>query len=120
MKIAITVQGSSLDDPLDPRFGRARRFLVVDTVSGATTIRDNTVNLNATQGAGIQTAQNVADAGATAVITGHVGPKAFKVLQAAGIAIYLAETSSARAALEQYQHGALRQQQTADVEGHWS
>lgn len=49
---------------------------------------DNTTNMNALQGAGIATAETVSDHGAAAVITGHLGPKAFAALQAAGISGY--------------------------------
>ena len=52
MKVAITVQGRSLSDPLDPRFGRARIFLIADTETGAVETLDNAVNLGAAPGAG--------------------------------------------------------------------
>ena len=83
MKIAITSQGPSLDSLVDPRFGRAKHFILADTEADAFTAHDNAQNLNAPQGAGIQAAQTVARLGAEAVLTGHVGPKAFAVLKAA-------------------------------------
>lgn len=119
MKVAITVQGKSLSDPLDPRFGRARTFLIVDPETGAVEALDNAVNLSAAQGAGIQSAQRIAQSGATAVITGHVGPKAFAVLHAAGIAIYVAPAGAAEQALAQFRRGELSRQSAADVESHW-
>ena len=120
MKVAITVQGSGLGDPLDPRFGRARKFLIIDTDTGALVIHDNVVNLNAAQGAGIQAGQQVVDSGATAVITGHVGPKAFRVLEAAGVPVYLATDCTAGEALNRFNRNELTQQKNADVEGHWA
>ena len=83
MKIVITSQGTSLESPVDPRFGRAKHFVLVDTNTGELSAHDNSQNLNAPQGAGIQAAQAVAQLGAEAVLTGHVGPKAFTTLQAA-------------------------------------
>jgi len=80
MKIAITSRDPGLDGTVDPRFGRASCFVVVDTETGAHETRRNTQNLNAAQGAGIQAAQAVAHMGAEAVLTGHVGPKAFSTL----------------------------------------
>ncbi len=60
MKIVVTAQGSNLDSPVDPRFGRARYFLLIDTDTGQFTAHDNVQNLNAPQGAGIPAAQTVA------------------------------------------------------------
>jgi predicted Fe-Mo cluster-binding NifX family protein len=66
-----------LQSPLDPRFGRAKYFIVLDTDSGAFSAADNSVNLNPAQGAGIQAGKRVVELGADGLITGHVGPKAF-------------------------------------------
>jgi predicted Fe-Mo cluster-binding NifX family protein len=35
MRIAVTAQGRELNSPVDPSFGRARFFVVIDTGSGA-------------------------------------------------------------------------------------
>ena len=78
MKIAITAQGQDLSDQLDPRFGRAKWLILTDTDTDHIEVHDNSVNLNATSGAGIQTAQNVTNLGAEAVITGNIGPNAFR------------------------------------------
>ena len=48
------------------------------------TYLDNGSSQVLAQGAGIETAQRVADAGAEAVLSGYVGPKAFEALKAAG------------------------------------
>lgn len=119
MKVAITVQGTSLNDQLDPRFGRAKQFLIVDTDTGEAALRSNEVNLNAAQGACIQAGQQFVDSGAAAVITGHVGPKAFKVLEVAGVPVYLAADCTAGEALDRFKRNELSQQKTADVEGPW-
>jgi len=119
MKVAITSQGQDLAAAVDPRFGRARYFVLVDTESGATSAADNSQNLNAAQGAGIQAGKNVADLGAQAVITGHVGPKAFATLRAAGIDIYTGATGTVADAVDQFKAGSLQQAAGANVEGHW-
>lgn len=119
MKIAITAMGQDLDDPMDPHFGRAKGFLLVDTETGAATAHDNTQNLQAAQGAGIQAAQAVARLGAEALISGNVGPKAFRALSAAGIKIFLAKAGSVREAVEQFKAGELPETTEANVEGHW-
>jgi predicted Fe-Mo cluster-binding NifX family protein len=120
MKVVVTSQGTNLDSPVDPRFGRAKHFLLVDTDTMQATAHDNTQNLNAPQGAGIQAAQAVYKLGAGAVITGHVGPKAFTTLQAAGVAVHLGASGTARDAIEQFRSGRLQLAETANVEGHWA
>ncbi len=119
MKVAFTTSGDSLEAPLDSRFGRAPKILVYDLDRQTFEITDNTQNLNAAQGAGIQAAQNVARTGATHLVTGHCGPKAFKVLKAAGIAIYTTDAASVADALDRFRAGSLKPAHDADVEGHW-
>lgn len=119
MKIAITTRGTTLADELDGRFGRAARFLLVDTESDTVSVIDNTQNLNAAQGAGIQAARTVWEAGAEALLTGHCGPKAFRALDAAGVAVYTGASGTAQEALEAFQSGSLARAGAADVDGHW-
>jgi predicted Fe-Mo cluster-binding NifX family protein len=119
MKAAFTAQGPGLDAPVDPRFGRARCFVVVETDTGEHTVHDNAQNLNAPQGAGIQAARTVAELGVSAVVTGHVGPKAFATLRGAGIDVYAGATGTVGEALEQFRRGELSAADGADVEGHW-
>ncbi|MGQ9574832.1 MAG: NifB/NifX family molybdenum-iron cluster-binding protein [Thermoguttaceae bacterium] len=119
MKIAVTAQGRDLDSPVDPRFGRARAFVVFDTDTGQATVHDNQVNLNALQGAGIQAARMMAQLGVSAVITGHVGPKALAALQAGNLTVYTGATGTVRQAVEAFQAGRLHPADKADVKGHW-
>jgi predicted Fe-Mo cluster-binding NifX family protein len=119
MKIAFTTDGSELNALLDSRFGRSPKFLVYDLDSGTFEVIDNQKNLNAAQGAGIQSAETVARLGAKALVTGHCGPKAFRVLLAAGIKIFNTDAPTVADALEQYRAGKLIEAKAADVEGHW-
>lgn len=119
MKIAITSSGTDLSAPLDPRFGRAAHFIVVDLENGTFSTVDNQVNLEAAQGAGIQAAETIMRAGAAALITGHCGPKAFRVLQAAGIPIHPCKAATVAEAISLYRSAALPAMSAADVEGHW-
>lgn len=119
MKLAFSTAGEGMDSLLDTRFGRCARFLILDLESGAVSLLENSQNLNAAQGAGIQSAQNVITVGVDALVTGHCGPKAFKVLRAAGVPIYLGEEISIQVLAEQFQQGSLALLQEADVEGHW-
>ncbi len=119
MKIAFSTDGGDLDSLLDDRFGRCQNFLLVDSETLDFKVQGNTQNLNAAQGAGIQSAQHVIDLGADILITVHCGPKAFKVLNAAGIPVYLGKSLTIRELVKAYMNKELEQLQSADVEGHW-
>jgi len=120
MKVAVTSQGSDLTSDVDPRFGRAKYFIVVDTASGKFTVHDNSQNLNAVQGACIQAGRNVVDLQAEAVITGNVGPKAFATLQAGNVKVYIGATGTVKDAIEQFNTNKLECVNKPNVEGHWS
>jgi len=87
MKVAVTAQGGELTSELDPRFGRAKWFVIFDTDTGEHESLDNSAGVNASSGAGIATGQKIVDSGATVVITGHTGPNAERVLTSAGIKV---------------------------------
>jgi predicted Fe-Mo cluster-binding NifX family protein len=120
MKIAFSTSGNDLNAPLDTRFGRAAKFLIYDTETRNVAVVDNTQNLTAAQGAGIQSAQNVAASGAQALVSGHCGPKAYRVLSTAGIKAYTSKAATVAEALSQFQDGTLTELKAADVEGHWA
>jgi predicted Fe-Mo cluster-binding NifX family protein len=86
-KIAISSEGPSLDDQVDPRFGRAGGFIIVDPDTMATQYIDNGASQVMGHGAGLQAAENVATAGAKVVLSDYVGPKAFSALTAVGIKV---------------------------------
>jgi predicted Fe-Mo cluster-binding NifX family protein len=119
MKVAITSQGKDLASPVDQRFGRAKYFIVLDTENGQFTAHDNAANLQLAQGAGIQAGQAVVNLGVSSVITGNVGPKAFRVLQAGNVQIYMGATGTVQQAIEEYKQGRLKTANQATVEGHW-
>lgn len=119
MKLAVTSRGNNLNSPLDPRFGRAKFFIVIDMETGGFSAVDNSVNLDATQGAGIQAGKRVVELGVQGLITGHVGPKAFSTLQAGGVKVYTGASGTVADAIEQFKTGKLAVAAAADVEGHW-
>lgn len=87
IRIAITSEGPALGDPVDPRFGRAAGFVLVDLPSGTWSYVDNGSSQGMAQGAGIQAAETLARNGVQVLLTGHVGPKATSALAAAGIRV---------------------------------
>ncbi|MDO9542538.1 MAG: NifB/NifX family molybdenum-iron cluster-binding protein [Kiritimatiellia bacterium] len=120
MKILVTAKGKQTSDEVDPRFGRAKFFILVDTDTNEATAHDNSQNMNAAQGAGIQAAESVARLGAEAVVTGNVGPKAFRVLNTAGIKVYLCPQTIVEEAVRRFKAGELKEVSSANVEGHWA
>ena len=120
MKLIFTTSGDDTSSPLDPSFGRTRNFLVYDELADTFEIVSNQQNLNAAQGAGIQAAQTIAKVGAKALITGHCGPKAFRVLEAAAIKVFNTDAPTVSEALSRYRAGELVEAKSANVEGHWA
>jgi len=106
MKYAISSMGSTPNSAMDMRFGRASSFLLYDSDAKTYTSISNAGASVMAQGAGIQTAQAVIDAGAEAVITGRVGPNAEAALNRAGIPIYLVAASTVENAVQQVEAGA--------------
>ena len=120
MKVAISSTGDSLEADVDPRFGRAKYFLICDTETGEFKAVDNAQNYNSSQGAGIQSAESVSSCSVKCVLTGNCGPNAFRVLSAAGISVIIGVSGSVADALEKVKSGQLKPADSANVEGHWT
>lgn len=107
-KIAVTSEGPGLDDQVDPRFGRAAGFVIVDLDTMEAQYLDNGQSQIMAQGAGIRAAELIARAGASWLLTGYVGPKAFEALTAAGIKIgQNLEGMTVREAVARFRSGTL-------------
>ncbi len=118
-KIAVTSQGPSLDDQVDPRFGRAAGFIVVDPENMETHYVDNGASQSMAQGAGIQAAELIAREQVSVLLTGFVGPKAFQALQSAGIAIVQdLQNMTVRQAVETYAEGNTQNASAPNSRGH--
>lgn len=119
MKIAISAQGEKPDSFVDERFGRAQGFIFFDDNTNTFTYEDNTQNLSAMQGAGIQSAKRIIDSGAAVLITGNVGPKAYAALNSASVEIYCGAKGTVLDAISKFKEGVLTKTSGASVEGHW-
>ena len=119
MKIAVTAKGMELSSPIDPRFGRAAYILIVDTESMSVNPLDNSANVNAFKGAGIQAATLVADAGAEVLLTGYCGPNAFKTVNAAGLKVVNDVSGTVEEAVQTFLRGDVEYSDGANVDGHW-
>ncbi len=107
MKIVVSAKGDTPESEVDPRFGRAAWFLVFDTEGGTWQAVNNASAISAAHGAGIVSAEAVCRLGAGAVISGHVGPKAFAVLAAGGVKVYQGAERIVQVAVEDFQGGRL-------------
>jgi predicted DNA-binding protein (UPF0251 family)/predicted Fe-Mo cluster-binding NifX family protein len=105
-KIAVSSEGPDLDGPVDPRFGRAAGFVIIDPDTMASEYVANAAAQGMSQGAGIQAAELMTRHGVGVVLTGYVGPKAFQALKAVGIKVgQNLEELSVRQAVEKYKKG---------------
>lgn len=114
MKICVTSQGDNLNSQIDPRFGRCRYFIIVDTETMQFEAVQNP-NIEAMGGAGVQSGQLVASKGVKAVLTGNVGPNAFQTLQAANIDVVTGASGSVKDAIGEYKKGKLKTTQGPSV-----
>ena len=118
MKIAITSTGPTLDDPVDPRFGRCAYFVIVKTNDMSFEAFDNE-SIALGSGAGIQSAQFVASKGIDAVITGNCGPKAVQTLSAAKVEVFAGQSGTVRQVIERYNRGDIKSTNTPNVTDHY-
>jgi len=119
MKIAVTAQGQTLQDLVDPRFGRAAYILIIDTDTMDFECIDNTSNINAFKGAGIHGASMISEKGAEVLLTGFCGPNAFRTAQAAGIKVVNDVNGTIKEAVENYLRGAFAYSSAPNAQGHW-
>ncbi len=114
MKICITSQGDNLDSEIDPRFGRAAYFLIVDTDNMEEEAIKNPY-VQAGGGAGIQSAQIVANREIQAVITGNIGPNAFQVLKEAGVNVITGVSGIVKSSVLSYNKGEFKESEEPTV-----
>jgi predicted Fe-Mo cluster-binding NifX family protein len=103
-KICLTASDKTMDSKIDPRFGRAAYFHILDPSSRQIEIVTNP-NLEEAHGAGIKTAQMLVDRGVRIILTGRVGPKADQVLQAAGVQVIGVTGGTIREAIQNLARG---------------
>ncbi|MFW6055867.1 MAG: NifB/NifX family molybdenum-iron cluster-binding protein [Chloroflexota bacterium] len=117
MKVAVSASGASPDSNVDPRFGRCPYFVIVDTGSGEYEALENS-SMVASQGAGIATAQMIAERQVSAVLTGNCGPNAYQALNAAGIDVITGVSGTVGKAIESFRSGEYRSSTAPNVDAH--
>jgi len=107
VKLAVSATAPSLDAEVDPRFGRCQYFVIVDPQTMEFEALDNSSAM-AAGGAGISTAQMIANQGAEVVLTGNCGPNAYQTLSAAGVQVITGVSGSIKDAVEAFKAGRLQ------------
>ena len=118
MKIAISAAAPGLDAQVEPRFGRCQHFVIVDLGSMEFESLENSGAM-AAGGAGISTAQMIADKGVEVVLTGNCGPNAYRTLSAVGVQVVTGVSGRIRDAVEAYGAGKLKPNAQPSVESHY-
>ncbi|MFA6930394.1 MAG: NifB/NifX family molybdenum-iron cluster-binding protein [Lentisphaeria bacterium] len=118
MKIAVSAKGKTLDEQVDPRFGRCLYFVIVDSDTMNFEVIENP-NQALGGGAGIQSAQLMAQHDVKVVLTGNTGPNAYQALSAADIQIVAGASGTVREAVENWKTGKLSTIEAANVESHF-
>ena len=117
-KICITSEGNTLSSSVDPRFGRCRYFIILDTGSMEFEALENQY-AESSGGAGIQSGQFLTDKKVSALLTGNVGPNAYQTLQAAGVRIFTGVAGIVEDAVKKYTAGLLKQVEGPSVRSHF-
>ena len=111
MRIAVSAEGVGDAATVSPRFGRSGGFLIFDvepTTEGSEIAAElSSAGKNLGSGAGVATAQSLADAGVDAVIAGNFGPNAVSVLRTAHIKMFVAPPMPAADAVAEMLAGRL-------------
>lgn len=118
MKVAVTAMGGGLADDVSLRFGRCPYFVIVDTDNMTVVEAIENPNIAAGGGAGIQSAQLMADRGVEAILTGNCGPNAFQVFGAAGIDVLVGVSGTVKEAVDAFKAGTLQKAGEANVASH--
>ena len=119
MILAISSQGPTLESMVDPRFGRAQYFIIYNTETEEFETINNSENVNAMGGAGVQASQSVVSHKPDVVISGNFGPKAFQVLNGSGAKTALWANGKVSEVIELVKTNQLEYTQSANVKGHW-
>jgi predicted Fe-Mo cluster-binding NifX family protein len=108
MKILFTAHGTDWNAQMDERLGRAEYLVVYDEESDKLEAFANDTS-SMEHGAGLQTAQKIAELGANVIITGNgAGGKVADLIKKTNIKVYIgAKNMTLKEAYEKYKNGEL-------------
>jgi len=101
-RICFTAQGRSIEDEIDPRFGRAAFFLIYDPETKSIESLENP-NKNLMQGVGPRSVQFLSENNVDVLFTGQIGPNAQRVLQASKIKVISGASGKIKDLLDKHQ-----------------
>ena len=99
MRIAVPCDNPG--GPISQQFGRSRYFCIYDSDTGQRQVVENPGG-TAMRRAGVLAANFLVQQGVNAVVALSVGPNSSRILQAAGVDIYLTRTTDINAAIQEY------------------
>jgi predicted Fe-Mo cluster-binding NifX family protein len=118
MKVAISSGGKTLESNVDQRFARCPYYIIYNTGSDSFEAIENESS-TAGGGAGVRAAQRISDMGVEAVISGNIGPSAFRVLSAASVKIYSGVSGSIKDVVKDLKNGKYNEVSSPDVDSHF-
>jgi len=103
MKIAISATGGSMSALVSEQFGRCAYFLIVDSETMKFEPISNP-GASMSGGAGPEAAKQIANKGASILLTGQLGPNAQTAIKAAGITVVtgISGSKTVKEAVEEY------------------
>ncbi len=116
-KVAVTSRGDSPLAEVYEQFGRTYWLLIYDPQTCQWEAIDNGVNRARKSGAGVATVETLLSIGVVAVLTGETGPKVFRSLAAAGVAVVHNVTGLVEDALCDWLKGRLQLAKQANDDG---
>ena len=117
MKICITAQSNDIESEVDPRFGRCQFYMIYDSETLQSEFFPNQ-NKDGMGGVGIQAGQLMADKEVKVVLTGNVGPNAYKTLNEGNIVVITGVSGKVLLAVDRYNRGELKSANGASVDSH--
>ncbi len=108
-RVAVSVESmDGLQSIIDPRFGRAFAYIVVEIDTNTVAAQLDNTTRQAAHGAGTGAAAMMASNNVNAVISGRFGPKALQALDNLGIEMWTApESITVKEAIAQFVSGVL-------------
>ncbi|OFI07160.1 dinitrogenase iron-molybdenum cofactor [Clostridium acetireducens DSM 10703] len=108
MKIVISAEGKNNTDLLDARFGRCPYFQIYDTETKEFKCVENKGAVSS-GGAGIVASEQVIDENIDVVITGNLGPNAYRLLKGSEIKMFKSNKATIKDVLKCYEKGELEE-----------